>query len=130
MEGRLEKILDRYLTRVSSITDIRVEGQDRLCATDLAQRRGVRGGQNFRYSARLTNGSAPDVGLAVESAPDGTLCVTLPAAGGGGPPDDAGRRYVRVAIEDGVAKGSLLAYLYDLGPSHGYALAGVERPEP
>jgi hypothetical protein len=35
-----------------------------------------------------------------------------------------------VAIQDGVARGSLVAHLYDLGPTRGYRLAGIERPEP
>jgi hypothetical protein len=35
-----------------------------------------------------------------------------------------------VSVEDGVAQAPLFAYLYDLGPTRGYVLAGVERPEP
>ena len=33
----------------------------------------------------------------------------------GGVADDDATRYIRVRVEDGVAKGPLLAYLYDLG---------------
>jgi hypothetical protein len=29
-----------------------------------------------------------------------------------------------------VARGVLVAYLYDLGPTRGYRLVGLERPEP
>ena len=47
----------------------------------------------------------------------------------GGVADDAPERYVRVRIEDGVAKGPLVADLYDLGPSRGFRLVGLERPE-
>ena len=50
-------------------------------------------------------------------APDGTTA------------DDAPSRYVRVRVEDGVARGPLVAHLYDLGPSRGYRLVGVERPD-
>jgi hypothetical protein len=50
-------------------------------------------------------------------APDGAIPETDPA------------RYVRVRIDDGVARGPLVAHLYDLGPSRGYRLAGIERPE-
>jgi len=60
----------------------------------------------------------------------GRICATLPhAARDGGSADDARERYVRVRIDDGVAKGPLIAHLYDLGPSRGYVLVGVERPE-
>jgi hypothetical protein len=128
MEGRLEKVLDRYLTRLSPITDVRVEGNDRLCAVDLAERRGVRPRGAFRYSAQLDR--RPVQSLAVDRQADGALCITLPhvAADGGGRDDSVGR-YVSVTIDDGVAKGPLVAYLYDLGSTRGYALAGLERPE-
>jgi hypothetical protein len=36
---------------------------------------------------------------------------------------------VGVAIDDGVARAPLLAYLYDLGPLRGFRLVGLERPE-
>jgi hypothetical protein len=43
--------------------------------------------------------------------------------------DDAATRYVRVRIEDRVESGPLVAHLYDLGPTRGYRLVGIERPE-
>ncbi len=43
LEGRLDKILERYLLRLSPLEDVRVSG-DELCATDLAEWRGVRAG--------------------------------------------------------------------------------------
>jgi hypothetical protein len=42
--------------------------------------------------------------------------------------DDA-RRYVIVDLENGYARGPLRAHLYDLGPTVGYRLVGIERPE-
>jgi hypothetical protein len=125
LEGRLARILDRYLTRLSPIADVRVEGDGLLCGVDLAERRGGRGAEAFRYEARLADG-AP---LAVTRRSGGEVCVALPRiAGDGGPGDDAPARYFGVAIADGVARGPLVAYLYDRGPARGYALAGVERP--
>jgi hypothetical protein len=57
--------------------------------------------------------------------------VTLPhVAPDDGLRDDAGERYVRVRVQDGVARGPLVAHLYDLGPTRGYRLVGIERPEP
>lgn len=127
LEGRLERILARYLTRISPIADVHVQGADQLCAVDWAQKRGVSDAARFRYSARLSTGR----GLAVSSRDGAAICVTLPhVAQDGGYPDDASDRYVGVTIDDGVARGSLVAHLYDLGPTRGYRLAGVERPEP
>ena len=58
------------------------------------------------------------------------VCATLPhVAPDGGLPDAARQRYVRVRIQDGVANGPLVAHLYDLGPTRGYFLAGLERPD-
>ena len=126
LEGRRRKILERYLTRLSPIADVHVEGDASLCGTDLAEERGLRAPEAFRYLAR-----SPGRGwLEVRRRPGGQVCVTLPrVAADGGLPDDARERYVRVRIEDGVARGALVAHLYDLGPERGYRLVGVERPE-
>jgi hypothetical protein len=62
---------------------------------------------------------------------DGRFCVAMPhVAIDGGEADDGAARYVRVVVGDGVARGALVAHLYDLGPKRGYRLAGLERPEP
>ena len=113
LDGRLARILDRYLTRLSPIADVKVDG-DELCGVDLAMLRGVRRASAFRFSARIVNGRS----LAATS--DGTrVCVKVPHVGDGA--------YVRVAIDDGVAKDPLVAHVYDLG-ARGFALAGLERP--
>jgi hypothetical protein len=49
LEGRLKKILDRYLTRLSPLSDVHVEGGHTLCATDVAARR--------RFERRVPSGS-------------------------------------------------------------------------
>ena len=126
LEGRLQKILERYLTRLSSITEVHVEGTSVLCGVDLAEWRGLRDASAFRYTARMLGGGW----LAVERRAGSRVCVTLPrVAADGGIPDDAAERYVRVRIEDAVSWGPLVAHLYDLGPTRGYRLAGLERPE-
>jgi hypothetical protein len=122
LEGRLEKILARYLTRLSPIAHLRIESQALLCGTDLAEKRSVRDPASFQYVARLENG-AP---LAVTRPAPAEVCVALPRVAGDG---DASGKYFSVSIRDGVAQGPLLAWLYDLGPSRGYAIAGLERPE-
>jgi hypothetical protein len=126
LEGRLEKILQRYLTRLSPIADVHVVDRERLCGVDLAEARALREPASFRYRAHTHAVSLP-----VAHGAGAEVCVTLPRiAQDGGSADDAPERYVRVVIEDGVAKGALVAYLYDLGPTRGFRLAGVERPEP
>ncbi len=115
LRARQQRILERYLTRLSPITDVTLEG-DRLCAVDLAERRGLRPPSVFRYDARAAEGDW----FPVEREPGGRLCVTL---------HHGGARYLRVAIADGVARGVLVAHLYDLG-APGFRLVGLERPSP
>jgi hypothetical protein len=126
LEGRLERLLDRYLTRLSPITDVRVEAGDQLCAVDLAERRGVRDAAAFKYVVRLSNGTP----LVVTRRVGAEVCVTLPrVAGDGGSRDDAAERYLRVRLDDGVAQGPLVVHLYDLGPARGYQVVRLDRPE-
>ena len=126
LEGRLAKILERYLTRVSPIAGVHVEGASVLCGIDLAEWRGLREASAFRYTARVVGGGW----VSVERRSGAQVCVALPhVARDGGVADDDPSRYVRVRIEDGVAPGPLVAHLYDLGPSRGYKLAGLERPD-
>jgi hypothetical protein len=128
LQGRLDKILERYLTRLSPVADVHVVGTDRLCATDLLEARGTRVPESFHDSARLLTTT---LALPVDRKGKGQMCMSLPhVQADGGLPDDAKERYVRVAIGDGVARGLLIVHLYDLGPSRGYRLVGLERPEP
>jgi endonuclease YncB( thermonuclease family) len=129
LKGRLEKILKRYLTRLSPLTGAHVEGTDRLCAEDLAETRRLRQPAEFRYSAQLSNGRSETV-LSVERQPGGGICVSLPHVAHASSRDDAHERYVHVAIADGVAQAPLVVHLYDLGSERGYRLAGIERPGP
>lgn len=114
LQGRLDRVLERYLLRLSPIANLRIEG-DALCGVDLAERRGTRPADRFRYTARLDDG----VDLAVEKRAAGELCVALPHRG-----------EMRIRIDDGVAKGALVAHVHDRGPQQGFQLVGVERPEP
>ena len=126
LNARLAKILARYLTRVSPLASVRVEHEHQLCALDLARWREVAASERFQYSARVLGG----VNLAVEVHKDSVVCVTLPRHElAPGLRDDAPERYTVVRINNGVAPGALLAYLYDLGASRGYRLVGLERPE-
>lgn len=126
---RQQAILQRYLSVLSPIADIRVSGKDELCGLDLARARGL--AKSFRYTARLYAGEelTPGPTPLVRPSADGSVCISLPhAADDGGAPDAAPSRYVVVDLQNGFAKGPLRAHLYDLGPSRGFRLAGVERP--
>jgi len=126
LAGRLARILERYLTRLSPISDVHLEGHDRLCGIDLAEWRGLRAPGAFAYRARVVNAGW----LPVERRSGAQICVTLPhSAPDRGVPDAAPERYVRVRIEDGISVGPLVVHLYDLGPTRGYFLAGLERTE-
>jgi hypothetical protein len=127
LEGRLDKILERYLTHLSPLSSLHVEAGDELCGVDLAERRALRPTDAFRYAARIDSGAW----LLVSRGPSGRVCTTLPhRASDGTSADDAPERYLRVVIQDGVAAGGLVAHLYDLGPARGFKLVGIERPEP
>jgi len=124
LEGRLEGILDRYLTRLSSLADVRTQDRDRLCGLDLAEWRGVRPPERFRYVADSSRSSP----LVVEMRGAGQICIRIPhVAPDGVTGDDSRARYLVIRIRDGVSSGPLLAHMYDLGPSRGYRLVGVER---
>jgi hypothetical protein len=130
LQGRLEKILRRYLTRLSPLADVRVEGTDQLCAEDLASVRRLRPPGDVSYDARLSNG-ATEQRLLPTRLREGDVCFTLPhVQAEGGARDDAPERYARVTVVAGVGEGPLVAHLYDLGQVRGYRLVGIERPEP
>jgi hypothetical protein len=110
LEQRLQRILLRYLTKLSPIADLNVVGKT-LCGTDLARARRLPA--QYRYSA--------DFGpkLAVKTSENGGICVDLPHVASG---------YLRVRIQSSAAQGPLVAHLYDLG-ERGFRLVGVERFE-
>lgn len=132
LQGRLTKILARYLTRLSPVTDVRVEGGSRVCGLDLARLRGVAPDDRFQYHASLSiEGAAEGRSVPVEPGKGAEVCLTLPhVAADGGSADDARGRYVIVQLTNGVAPGPLAVHLYDLGPARGFKLAGIERLSP
>lgn len=126
LEGRLARILDRWLTRLSPLADVHLDARGRLCGDDRALARHIRDPAAFRHTATLDRAS-----LHVEREAESSICVTIPHVA-----EDVTAatryeeaRYVIVRIENGVARGPLLAHLYDFGPTRGYQLVGLERPE-
>jgi hypothetical protein len=129
LEQRLELILERYLLRLSPISDLVLYEGNHLCAVDLARRRFLREAEVFQYTASW-RGANREEPLPVETGEDGVLCMKLPrvAAAESAPPD-AAERYVIVTVANGVARYALRAHLYDLGANAGYRLVGIERPQ-
>ncbi|HEY1954229.1 MAG TPA: hypothetical protein VGH28_01415 [Polyangiaceae bacterium] len=111
--GRLDKILQRYLTRLSPLADVRVDAEE-LVALDLAEARALRDPKAFHYEAHVAGGGR----LGVRRLGGGKIAIAL---------SHGSARYLRVIVTDGVARAPLVVHLYDLGHD-GFRLAGLERP--
>lgn len=126
---RQRKILQRYFRNLSSIADLEVKDAS-LCGVDLARRSGVFPESAFRWSATIRSGEQLDRASTanVVAFDDGRLCIPLShVASDGGTRDDAPSRYFGVAIANGASRTPLHAWLYDLGPTRGFRLVGLER---
>jgi hypothetical protein len=124
-------ILRRYLSRVSPIGEVMGTAQG-FCGVDLARLTGVVPNETTSFRARAYRGAEhePTSAVRVVSGATPRVCVELPHTplAPGVAPDDA-RRYLIVDLDNGYARGPLRAHLYDLGPSAGFRLVGIERPE-
>lgn len=130
--ARQRILLKRYLGKLSPLTDLTVSQSGDLCGVDLGAKTGVFEGQTFAYKAQVYTGEAfaKQAAPAVRAGERGGVCLSLShIADDSGSPPNAPARYMVVDIENGVAQGSLRAHLYDLGPSKGFKLVGIERPE-
>jgi hypothetical protein len=129
--ARRMAILRRYLSRLSPIGEV-VATAKGVCGVDLARLSGVVPNESTSFRARLYRGAEhePTHGLRLLTDTTPRVCVELPHAPlpASVAPDDA-RRYVIVEIENGYARGPLHAHLYDLGPTGGFRLVGIDRPE-
>jgi hypothetical protein len=79
LRGRRDKILQRYLTRLSSLTDARLENRS-LCVHDRAVDAGLPPAP--RFSARIWFSPTSYGDLTVERRSDGELCTVLPSLRG------------------------------------------------
>ena len=122
--GGCEEILERYLTRLSPITDVHVESSSRFCGVNLAEWRGLRAPDAVPVHRALHGGS----GLPVERRRGGKrLREPSPRCGG--------RRLRWTTLRSGTCvSGSTTAWqlarwscILRSGPTRGYVLAGVER---
>lgn len=130
--ARQKILLARYFSKVSPLTDLTVR-DDELCAVDLARATGTYPEGSFHYAASVTRAGRPrneDERPTVTTGPQGRTCVALASRTlDSGLADDDRSRYVVVRIANGSAPGPLVVHLYDLGPTRGLRLVGIERPD-
>jgi hypothetical protein len=114
LQGRLRRIFERYLTRLSPLGDLRLEGKA-LCAVDWARARGLRADAQFHYRVESAGRALP-----VTVGDNGKTCVTLP--------EPRPSSLVLLEWTNGVASAPLRVRL----ESHrsGYRLLAIERPSP
>lgn len=133
LEGRRDRILERYLTRRSPLTwpTVRdVDGEAALCLEDTAVVGGIRLPEARRYTARARVGDAlREVDVAPPAAADGWVCTALP------PTPDAREAAPTYLVVDVVAStvsrettGPARVHLYALGDA-GHRVVALERPE-
>jgi len=128
---RRDAILRRYFAVLSPLTDVVTEGR-RVCATDLAAQSGLWDRSRFRPGARAWLGAElrEHGPVEVEVERSGRVCANLPSSGAAAAlAADDPRRYVVLDLANGVAPGPLRLHFYDLAPSEGHRLVGIERPD-
>jgi hypothetical protein len=117
---RQRRILERYLSKLSPLGDVHVDG-DRICATDFARLRKIAPDATFRYTI-VQHENNERITIPAELSVDGLVCWKPQAKGG---PETRAMFDVR----DGTAAGPLLVHAYDLG-GKGFKVVGLTRTEP
>lgn len=131
MHGRRERILERWLTRLSPLTDPRPEAEGaRVCVEDLALTSGIRPPETRVYHARGYAGDALEPReTALEARPEGRVCVETPRVPGA---SAARPGYVVIDVvartEGRETTGPLRIHAYDLGDE--VRVVGLERLHP
>jgi hypothetical protein len=131
LTGRRERILARYLTRLSPLTlPVIVNGDDELCLKDLVLASGLRPDQSRSYAVTAyLDGTAPSTKIASVRARDGArVCVSVPRQPG------AAAESPKYLLLDWVGQSANSApefparvHLYDLGAA-GLRVVGLDRP--
>ncbi|MCB9596951.1 MAG: hypothetical protein H6719_29785 [Sandaracinaceae bacterium] len=122
LEGRQQRILERYLTRLSPLTFPRVIG-DRLCLRDVALESGLR--RERSYTATALPGWPTERRVPLAAArDDSSACVMLPAD----PDEDYWAIDVVAATPGRETTGAARVHLYAV--DGGWRVVGLERLEP
>jgi hypothetical protein len=131
LSGRRDRVLDRYLTRLSPLTlpALRGGASAELCLRDLAEQSGVRRGRTRGYAVTAYEGGAPQRLEHVRAIGAHRICTTLPRSAAASP---AAPGYL---IVDWVSQSEgfppefpARIHLFDLG-ERGFEIVGLERPE-
>ncbi|MEO6418379.1 MAG: hypothetical protein ABIP39_03185 [Polyangiaceae bacterium] len=126
---RQRRILERYFSKLSPMTDFKVEGTT-LCGVDLARKTKTFPDAKFAYAGKLYAGEelAPRYHLLPAVADEGQVCFSLNhVAPDGGDKDNAASRYLFVDVTNGQAEAPVRIHFYDLGPTRGFRIVGLER---
>src|SRR6185503_2340860 len=101
---RQRKILERYLTKLSPLGDVHLEGSHRVCATDFARLRGLYAPGVFKYSV-FEHADGLDRQLPARLDGDGGVCFDVVSQHHGQRPDADAQRRIEVSIRNGTGAG-------------------------
>ncbi|MEO8549984.1 MAG: hypothetical protein ABI678_08415 [Kofleriaceae bacterium] len=123
---RQRRILSRYLSKLSPLGEVHVEG-DKICATDFARLRGIAPAATFHYSV-VEHRAHDRVPLDALPGDNGVVCFTTHSRAPAGAADADPARRVTYDVRDGTSAGPLLIHAYDLGPK-GMKVVGLTRKD-
>lgn len=129
--GRRDRVLERYLTRLSPLAAPRLEGgtPSELCLRDLAELGGVRREHTRGYAVTAYVGGVARRIEPVRARAAHRVCTELPHAAGASPVAPAYLVVDWVSQSEGFApEFPARVHLFDLGV-RGFAVVGLERPE-
>lgn len=127
LRGRRQKVLRRYLTRLSPLTWPTLRsGKGELCLEDLGLSSGIASAGTRGYDARAWLGDELTPATATARIQDGRFaCVQLPRVPAATRSDP---RYLIVDVTASGTMGPARVHLYHLGGSD-YRVVGLERPD-
>jgi len=130
LRGRRDRVLQRYLTRLSSLTEPVTRGTSAdLCVQDLGEESGVYAGRARSYAVTYQGVGAAARVEPVRAAAGGRRCVSLPRAPGASPEAPAYAIIDWVAQSEGhAAEFPARIHVFDQG-ARGLSVVGLERPE-
>lgn len=131
LAGRRERVLERYLTRLSPLAQpsLRYAGGAELCVRDLVVQSGLRRGHGRSYAVTAHAGGAAQRLEPVRAWAGDRRCVALPRVSGASPATPASVIVDWVSQSDGFApERPARLHLFDLG-ARGVTLVGLERPD-